>query len=325
VLVSGLQGEVLALAKYRRELPQLDGGRFLTDGGLETTLIFLEGIDLPEFAAFPLLGDESGIERLERYYDAYENVCREVGVGFVGEAPTWRASSKWGSVLGYDRQKLAELNHVGISLLAKRRLGFESAVGAPYVLSGCIGPRDDAYRPSSFLGADEAESYHAEQIQTFAGSDTDLVSALTLTHSAEAIGIVRAAERVAMPAVISFTVETDGRLPSGETLGDAINNVDDATGGAAAYYMVNCAHPTHFEFELGSGAGWSGRLKGIRANASRRSHAELDEAEELDIGDPDELAGEYQRILAAHPHITVVGGCCGTDHRHIAAIAQRCL
>jgi homocysteine S-methyltransferase len=204
-------------------------------------------------------------------------------------------------------------------------VSFESSGGAPYVLSGCIGPRDDAYRPSSFLGAEEAESYHAEQIQTFADTDADLVSALTLTHSAEAIGIVRAAQRAAMPAVISFTVETDGRLPSGEPLRDAINEVDDATGGAAAYYMINCAHPTHFQSELGSGGGWSSRLKGIRANASRRSHSELDEAEELDMGDPDELAGEYQRVLAAHPHITVIGGCCGTDHRHLAAIAQRCL
>jgi S-methylmethionine-dependent homocysteine/selenocysteine methylase len=313
------------LAKYRRELPQLDGERFLTDGGLETTLIYLEGVDLPGFAAFPLLAHESGIERLERYYAAYESVCVRAGVGFVAEAPTWRASSHWGAVLGYDQDELADLNRQGISLLAQRRASFESAVGAPYVLSGCIGPRDDAYRPSSFLGADEAQSYHAEQIQTFADTDADLISALTLTHSSEAIGIVRAAEQAAIPAVISFTVETDGRLPSGESLRDAINAVDDATGGAVAYYMLNCAHPTHFESELGFGGAWLSRLKGMRANASRRSHAELDEAEQLDMGDPDELAGEYQRILVGHPHITVIGGCCGTDHRHIAAIAQRCL
>jgi homocysteine S-methyltransferase len=311
------------LAKYRQALPQLQGGRFLTDGGLETTLIFLEGVDLPEFAAFPLVDDESGTGRLGRYYAAYETVCRQAGVGFVAEAPTWRASSKWGSVLGYDQDDLDELNRKAISLLVQRRRSFESAIQAPYVLSGCIGPRDDAYHPSSFLQADEAESYHSEQIRTFAGTDADLVSALTLTHNAEAIGIARAAEQAAIPAVISFTVETDGRLPSGETLRDAINTVDDATGGAVAYYMINCAHPIHFESELASGGDWLTRLKGIRANASRRSHAELDEAAELDMGDPHELAGEYQRILAAHPQITVIGGCCGTDHRHIAAIAER--
>jgi homocysteine S-methyltransferase len=312
------------LAKYRHELPQLDGGRLLTDGGLETTLIFLEGVDLPEFAAFPLLGDESGIERLERYYDAYESVCRQAGVGFVAEAPTWRASSKWGSILGYDRHKLAELNRKGISLLAERRVSFESSGGAPYVLSGCIGPRDDAYRPSSFLGAEEAESYHAEQIQTFADTDADLVSALTLTHSAEAIGIVRAAQRAAMPAVISFTVETDGRLPSGEPLRDAINEVDDATGGAAAYYMINCAHPTHFSALLRTGRVWPLRLRGLRANASRLSHDELDEAPTLDDGDPVQLAMEYRDLVSTLPQLTILGGCCGTDHRHVAAIADAC-
>jgi S-methylmethionine-dependent homocysteine/selenocysteine methylase len=316
--------EVLRLAKYRHELPQLAQGRFLTDGGLETTLIFLEGVDLPEFAAFPLLGNESGIERLERYYATYETVCRQAEVGFVAEAPTWRASSKWGFALGFDHDELADLNRMGISLLARRRANFESAVGAPYVLSGCIGPRDDAYRPSSFIGADDALSYHAEQIQTFADTDADLVSAMTLTHSAEAIGIVRAAEQADIPVVISFTVETDGRLPSGESLPDGINAVDDATDGAVAHYMINCAHPTHFESTLSSGGDWLRRLKGIRANASRRSHAQLDEAQELDMGDPDELADQYGRILAAHPGITVIGGCCGTDHRHIAAIAQRC-
>jgi homocysteine S-methyltransferase len=193
------------------------------------------------------------------------------------------------------------------------------------VLSGCVGPRDDAYSPSALLGADEALRYHAEQIETFAETEADVITALTLTHSGEAIGIVRAAERTAMPAVISFTVETDGRLPSGEQLGEAIYRVDDATGGSAAYYMINCAHPTHFESILEVDEDWVGRLRGIRANASRRSHAELDDAVELDAGDPGELATEYQRILATHGGVTVIGGCCGTDHRHIAAIATRCL
>jgi homocysteine S-methyltransferase len=192
-------------------------------------------------------------------------------------------------------------------------------------LSGCIGPGDDAYSPSAFAGPDDALSYHAQQIETFADTKADLISALTLTHSGEAIGIVRAAERADMPAAISFTVETDGQLPSGERLGDAINRVDDATGGSAAYYMINCAHPTHFQSILEVGGDWLPRLRGIRANASRRSHAELDEADELDAGDPGELARDYQRILATHQNVTVIGGCCGTDHRHIAAIATSCL
>jgi homocysteine S-methyltransferase len=285
---------VTRVAKYREELPQLGDARFLTDGGLETTLIYLEGVDLPEFAAFPLLADEFGIGRLERYYESYMTIARQVGVGFIAEAATWRASSRWGERLGYGRDQLADLNRKGISVLAGRRDEFESTTEAPFVLSGCVGPRDDAYSPSAFLGADDAESYHAEQIETFADTKADLVSALTLTHSGEAIGVVRAAARTAMPAAISFTVETDGRLPSGEQLGDAIHRVDDATGGSAAYYMINCAHPTHFQSILEVGGDWIARLRGIRANASRRSHAELDEADELDAGDPGELAREYQ-------------------------------
>jgi homocysteine S-methyltransferase len=313
------------VARYREELPQLGDERFLTDGGLETTLIYLEGVDLPEFAAFPLLADEFGIGRLQRYYESYMTIARQVGVGFIAEAATWRASSRWGDKLGHGRDQLADLNRKGISILAAQRDEYESTAGTPFVLSGCVGPRDDAYSPSAFLGADEALSYHAEQIETFADTEADLVSALTLTHSGEAIGIVRAAARTAMPAAISFTVETDGRLPSGEQLGDAIRRVDDATGGWAAYYMINCAHPTHFQSILEVGGDWIARLRGIRANASRRSHAELDEADGLDAGDPGELAREYQRILAIHQGLTVIGGCCGTDHRHMAEIAAACL
>jgi homocysteine S-methyltransferase len=316
---------VTRVARYREELPQLGDERFLTDGGLETTLIYLEGVDLPEFAAFPLLADEFGIGRLERYYESYMTIARQVGVGFIAEAATWRASSRWGERLGYGRDQLADLNRKGISVLAAWRDDFEFTAGAPFVLSGCVGPRDDAYSPSAFLGPDEALRYHAEQIETFADTEADLISALTLTHSGEAIGIVRAAQRTAIPAVISFTVETDGRLSSGEELGDAIQRVDDATGGSAAYYMINCAHPTHFQSILEVDEDWVGRLRGIRANASRRSHAELDDAHELDAGDPEQLAREYQRILATQRGVTVIGGCCGTDHRHIAAIATCCL
>jgi S-methylmethionine-dependent homocysteine/selenocysteine methylase len=313
------------VAKYRNELPQLGDEKFLTDGGLETTLIFLERVPLPEFAAFSLLADPSGMARLERYYEAYMSIACQAGVGFIAEAPTWRASRVWGEKLGYGPAQLAELNRTAITFLAGQRGDYESRAGAPFVLSGCLGPRDDAYSPSSFLAADEASSYHAEQIATLADTEADVVSALTLTHSGEAIGIVQAAEKAAIPAAISFTLETDGRLPSGESLGDAINRVDDATGGFTAYYMINCAHPSHFDSVLDAGGDWIGRLKGIRANASRRSHAELDEAEDLDSGDPDELADDYHRILEAHQDLTVIGGCCGTDERHIAAIAQRCL
>ena len=166
--------------------------------------------------------------------------------------------------------------------------------------------------------------YHAEQIATFAETDLEMVTVLTLNYVEEAIGVVRAAEANGLPSAVSFTVETDGRLPSGQPLGEAIDQVDSETGGAPAYFMVNCAHPTHFEGELGGGA-WCERIRGIRANASKMSHAELDESEDLDSGDPHELADGYERLRAKLPNLTVLGGCCGTDHRHVAAVTERLL
>ena len=313
------------LSKYRDALPQLGNGLFLTDGGLETTLIFHEGVDLPEFAAFVLLANADGTDRLLRYYRLYMDIAAEAGAGFIAEAATWRASSRWASRLGYSREELAGLNRKAIAILARLRDGYESAVAAPFVISGCIGPRDDAYSPSTLMEPGKAVGYHSEQIATLADTEADLVSALTMTHTGEAIGVTRAAQHCGIPVVISFTVETDGRLPSGESLGAAVQMVDEATSGAPSYYMINCAHPSHFESALDPGRDWVRRLGGIRANASRRSHAELDEAGELDVGDPDELAGDYQRLLSACPHVTVLGGCCGTDHRHLTAIARTVL
>jgi homocysteine S-methyltransferase len=172
------------------------------------------------------------------------------------------------------------------------------------------------------MTADEAAAYHAVQVGTFAESAADLVTAVTMTYVDEAVGVVDAARAADVPVVISFTVETDGRLPGGQALGDAVEEVDSRTDGAVAYFMVNCAHPTHFRDVLEPGSAWSGRIRGLRANASRSSHAELDEAEELDTGDPEELGREYVGLRERLPALTVLGGCCGTDHRHIGAIAR---
>ena len=295
-------------------LPQLDGDLFITDGRIETTLIFHQGIHLPEFASFVLLDDPAGIEALRAYYRTYVELADRRGVGLVLDTPTWRANRDWGERLGYAEEALADVNRSGVELLEELR-----DAGPPVLISGCIGPRGDGYRVDSAMSADEAEEYHALQIETFADSGVDLVSALTLTYSNEATGIVGAAERFGVPAVISFTVETDGRLPGGQALGDAIEEVDAETGGAAAYFMVNCAHPTHLESVLEQ-APWLERLRGLRANASKKSHAELDESEELDEGDPTELAGAYAELRERLPNLNVVGGCCGTDDRHIDAI-----
>jgi homocysteine S-methyltransferase len=300
-------------------LPQLSARPFLTDGGIETTLIFHRGIDLPDFAAFVLLEEDDGVAELRRYYEPYIALARERGLGFVLESPTWRASSGWGAGLGYSPERLDEVNRKAIALMQELR-DENADAGTDFVVSGCIGPQGDGYSPEELLSAEEAQAYHSPQISSFAAAGADMVAAITMTYPEEAIGIARAAAEAGIPSAISFTTETDGRLPNGESLGDAIERTDAETGGAPAYYMVNCAHPTHFDDVL-AGNGWTQRIAGVRANASTMSHAELDEAEELDAGDPDDLGRRYAELRKRLPQLSVVGGCCGTDDRHVAAIA----
>ena len=305
---------------YRERLPQLDGGVFLTDGGIETTLIFHHGLELPLFAAFDLLKDDEGTEALRRYYAGYAALARDRGLGFVLESPTWRASPGWAKQLGHSNDELEALNRKAISLMEEIRAEYQGS--APIVISGCIGPEGDGYAPDTTLTADEAEDYHAVQIGTFADTAADMVTAITMTHAEEATGVTRAARAAEIPVVISFTLETDGRLPSGQALSGAITQVDDDTDATPAYYMINCAHPTHFEQALAGGGPWVQRLGGLRANASTKSHTELDEAVELDEGDPDELAARHAELKALLPAVNVLGGCCGTDHRHVGAICS---
>jgi len=307
----------------RKRLPQLDGGLFLTDGGIETDLIFNDGMELPHFAAFDLLKTEEGTAALRAYYARYAGIARANGIGFILESPTWRASADWGRKLGYSQAALAQANAKAIQLMAELRREYRSET-TPMVISGCVGPRGDGYDPGAVMSADEAQDYHAEQIGVFAKSDADMVTAITMTNANEAIGLARAAHAAGMPVAISFTLETDGRLPTGQGLKEAIEEVDAATGNAPAYYMINCAHPTHFDATLTPGAAWVQRIRGLRANASRRSHAELNEAPDLDEGNPAELGAEYHAILRRHPQINVLGGCCGTDRRHVEAICGAC-
>jgi S-methylmethionine-dependent homocysteine/selenocysteine methylase len=311
------------MSKYRDHLPQLDGGIFLTDGGLETTLIFHDKLDLPHFAAFYLMKDGTGIEALRQYYSTYASIASANRVGFVLESPTWRANSDWGEKLGYSKAALAEVNRAAVALMRELCEKYETQ-HSPMVISGCVGPRGDGYDPGQVMTENEAERYHREQIGFFRDCDVDLVTALTITNTPEAIGIVRAAGNQGLPVVISFTLETDGHLPTGESLKEAIKVVDSSTDNAAAYYMINCAHPTHFGAVVATSEPWVKRLRGVRANASRLSHAELNEAPTLDEGNPRELAAQYAELLRLHPHINVLGGCCGTDHRHIEEITRAC-
>jgi homocysteine S-methyltransferase len=311
---------------YRDALPQLGGEIFLTDSGLETDLIFHGGFELPEFAAFVLLDDAAGTAALDAYFRGHADIAARHGCGVILEAPTWRASRDWGAQTGHQAADLRRLNERAIGLLGQVREDYSAADGGrvPVVVSGCIGPREDAYQPTAAMSADEAEEYHGEQIGVFADTGADLVHAMTIGYAAEAIGVARAAARAGIPAVISFTTETDGRLPDGTALADAITAVEEATFRAPAYYGVNCAHPTHFAAALPGGA-LGERVRSVRANASSKTSADLDEAPELDEGDPAELAADYLRLRAQHPQLSVLGGCCGTDARHVRAIADAVL
>lgn len=312
------------MTTYRDNLPQLTGTPMLTDGGLETTLIFQQGLDLPCFAAFHLLKDAAGTATLDRYYRDYAELARKHQLGCVLEAPTWRASPDWGKRLGYDRRALERANRAAIELMSAIRHDYDTPQ-TQFVVSGNLGPRGDGYQVDQRMSATAARDYHAGQIEVFADSAADMLCAVTLNYPEEAIGIASGAAAAGMPVALSFTVETDGRLPCGDALGDAISRCDDATGGSVAYYMINCAHPSHFRGMLDNGADWLRRIGGVRANASRKSHAELDNSTELDIGNPQELGADYRTLQALLPSLRVYGGCCGTDLRHVAEIARQCL
>ena len=311
------------MSRYRSHLPQLSTGLFVTDGGLETDLIFHDGYQFPQNAAYVLLDEPQGVDRLIRYFNDYLSIADDYGLGIVLETATWRASPDWAERIGTSSAKLAELNRKAVEMLAALRRR-RSAGAPPVVVSGCLGPRSDAYQPTEIMSPREAEDYHAVQINTFADTEADMICAMTLTNVPEAVGIARAARAAAMPVALSFTVETDGRLPTGPTLREAIEQVDAETDAAPAYYMINCAHPTHFDHVLESGTDWTERIGALRANSSAKSHAELNESPTLDEGDPLELGGQYRALVTRYPHFRVLGGCCGTDHRHIREIAKAC-
>ena len=305
-------------------LPQLNSTQlFLTDSGLETTLVFHHQLELPCFAAFALINDKTGQQILRDYYEQHAAIAVSSHCGFVLESPTWRANKVWADQLGYNSEQLAQANRDCVALMQQIRQEYE-VPGCPMVISGAIGPHGDGYQPTNCLSAEQARDYHQQQVNTLAEAGVDMISAATLNYVDEAIGIALAARKADIPVVISFTTETDGKLPGGCSLREAIAAVDAATYSTPAYYMINCAHPDHFSDALAAGESWVQRIRGIRANASRLSHAELDEAEVLDDGNPQEFGSQYAALRRDFPQFNVLGGCCGTDHRHVSAICTSC-
>ena len=307
-------------SKSRHLLNDIGDQIFLTDGGMETVMVFHEGIDLPQFAAFTLLDSDTGRAALTRYYTGFLDEAAAQRAGFLLDTPTWRASAGWGQVMGLAPEQIDAINRAAVALVQGVRA---ERPRQPILLNGVIGPHGDAYAPEQELSPEAAQTYHRRQVNVLAAAGVDLISAVTISSHGEAIGIAMAAEAVDQPVTLSFTVETDGRLINGMSLADAIHRTDDATDAAPLWYGINCAHPEHFRDILHGD--WTARIGSVRANASRRSHAELDQSTELDDGDVAELAQQYHQLLHILPGLHVLGGCCGTDLRHVAAIGRSCL
>ena len=292
---------------------------------METTLIFHDGLELPHFAAFALLRDRgAGGRRSRATIAAYVAIARRDGRGLVLETPTWRSNPDWGGAARlFAPRRSTRSNAEAVDFVRGDPRRRRRRRPSPIVLSGAIGPRGDGYRPESLMTAAEAEAYHGRQVRVFEAAGADMVSAITMTYVEEAIGIARAAQAAGMP--VGGLVHGRDRRAAALRHGRSARRSRPATrrpGGYPAYYMVNCAHPSHFR------GGWRGagveRIGGIRANASKMSHDELDEAPELDAGDPRELAEDYRELMRLLPRLRVLGGCCGTDHRHVGAISGAC-
>jgi len=311
------------MSRLRPLLPHQTSTIFLTDGGTETWLMYKRGFELPKFSAFHLLNDERSAGAVREYYTAFAKVAVKLGMPFIFDSLTYRASRDWGAFLGYSAVGLAEMNHKCFELY--RECAVEAGLTTQdTVISGCIGPKGDAYKTNQDLTAERAEAYHSEQIATFKAAGVDIVTALTLNTTEEAIGIARASAKAGLPSVIAFTIEKDRNLRSGETLKQAIETVDAATANAPAYYMINCSHPVDFGPAL-TDERWVKRISGLRANASSLDHGTLCQLGHLEEGDPDELASQYVDIRAAHPNMNVFGGCCGTDYVHVEKIGRALL
>ena len=296
----------------------------LTDGGLETTLIFENGIDLPHFACFQMLDQPQQAQILKDYFRPYLDIAHKQNTGFVLESPTWRANKNWGYKLGYTDDELGDLRRRSIEQLQELKAEYADKI-SPIIISGNIGPGSDGYVVTSAMTTQESRDYHDPEVEGFKKAGADQVTALTINYMEEGYGIVLSAMEHNIDVIVSFTVETDGKLPDGENLGDVIEFIDSQTKNYPSYYMINCAHPSHFMETVINGGRWTERIRGIRANASCKSHAELDESTELDAGNRVELAGYYKELLNHLPNLQVFGGCCGTDHSHIETICESVL
>lgn len=307
--------------KYRENLPQLNGYDVTTQGGMETWLQYVDGFELEHFCFFDLLNNPDAVSALTDYHHRIMEAVLPHGFGVLLEGLHYRASRDWGELLGYSREGLAEINTRGIEFYKNLAREYETADN-PMPIGGVIGPRGDAYDTGRTPEVSDSEDYHSEQIQTLKEAGADMITAATFSFEKEAIGVAKAAKALNIPLVISFTTSDDGNLLSGGTIGEAIRAVDNATDSSPVYYMINCSHPTEFEPIL-SDENWISRISGFMPNAAASEKLSLCSLGHLEDGDPEELGHQMAALAKRYPHMTVWGGCCGTDSRHLGQIAKR--
>jgi len=305
--------------------------RLLTGGGIETYLLFIQNLELREFCGFELYMQPEELRRAEEaFLRPTADAALESGCDLLVDAMTWRAQTDYLRALGYDDALLETINQDAVrwvrGFIERWRSSNPGAQETTLFVSGDVGPRGDGYRVEGEIPIEAALAYHKRQIDALASAGADVIAALTMTNVNESIAIVRAARESGLPCIVSPTVETDGRTPEGISLGSFIERVDAATEAAPLFYMVNCAHPSHLDATLRSAKqrkeGWLDRFEGLRANASCKSHEELDNSTEIDRGDPAALASELVGLSKEYG-LRLLGGCCGTDSEHIRAIAER--
>lgn len=287
----------------------------IADGGIETTLMDRLGQELREFAAFELLATAEGREALRTYYGEYVDLAAQQQRPLVLDTPTWRANADWGDRLGYDLEDLDAINADAVALV-RQVIEDAETEGVTVEVNGCVGPRyDDHYASQDNMTAEESESYYGVQVRALAAAGADRITLVTTMSVAEGIGVVRAAVAERIPVAVSFVVGDDGRLASGDSVAEAIAQIDAATDAVALGYLVNCAHPSEVEQGLAACAddAYLNRIIGFRLNAAKEHEPESPER-------PENFAELQAGLKRYARNATVFGGCCGTDVQHIRAL-----
>ena len=301
--------------------PRLENKFYLTEGGTETEILYKWGFELPEFAMFPLLDNPEADRVIRDMYRRYFEVAAEHNTGMLIVGHDYRASPDWGEKLGYSAEGLREMQQRTIQFLQEMRTEYEDRVSDVYI-GASIGPRGDAYGTGDAITESEAEDYHSVQLENLEGTAADMAIALTFNNIPESIGVIRAGVAAGLPVGVSLTLTPEGRLRSGPSLREAIEAIEEATDGAAAWFGTNCAHPVEFEPAFADAGSWFDRLRYIRPNAAKMDKIALCSLGHLEDGDPVELGGEMGEIARRFPRADILGGCCGTDERHLSEIAQ---